>query len=314
MAQDWSVWGRILSELGRPLVMVDEGGLIRAINREAQETLGPEAVLGAGLARIWPGLWTEAEAIILTREADKIEVDSPTGEELVVALTPVQNDQGVIEAVVCGLNRSAPGRGAPSPELEALLSSSHDGLWLIDRNETVVRVNQGVERIHELDPAELIGKSIDQLSAMEVMDRSVTREVFKHRTSLTINQRLPRLNKDILVTATPVFDDTGELKFVVVVDRDVTELNRLKKELEASRSDDRADEAPLLGGWSEDKGWDIRTAVARLETEIIMAALQKFGSQRKAAVHLGIDQSTLARKAHKHGIRREVILHRKETG
>jgi PAS domain S-box-containing protein len=117
--------------------------------------------------------------------------------------------------------------------LEAVFSSSFDGLWLIDHTGTVVMINQGAERIHQLNKKDVIGKDIRELSEMQVMDRSITLEVFRHKSSLTINQTLPRIDKEILVTATPVFGDNGELKFVVVLDRDVTELVRLRRELKA---------------------------------------------------------------------------------
>ena len=50
------------------------------------------------------------------------------------------------------------------------------------------------------------------------------------------------------------------------------------------------------------QGWNLPEALANLEKDIISRAMKTFGSQRKAAVPLGIDQSTLARKIKKHGI------------
>jgi len=56
-------------------------------------------------------------------------------------------------------------------------------------------------------------------------------------------------------------------------------------------------------------GWDLHTAIEKLEKEWIAKALNQFGSQRKAAGPLGINQSTLARKAKKYGITGNVVLH-----
>jgi len=56
-------------------------------------------------------------------------------------------------------------------------------------------------------------------------------------------------------------------------------------------------------------GRHLPEAVARLEREIIVNALKTYGSQRKAAGPLGINQSTLARKAKRYGIRTDSIVH-----
>jgi transcriptional regulator with PAS, ATPase and Fis domain len=55
--------------------------------------------------------------------------------------------------------------------------------------------------------------------------------------------------------------------------------------------------------------WDLSKSVARMEREMISRALKVYGSQRRAAGPLNIDQSTLARKAKRYGIRTDVIMH-----
>lgn len=48
--------------------------------------------------------------------------------------------------------------------------------------------------------------------------------------------------------------------------------------------------------------WNLQRAMAKTEQELITQALKKFGSQRKAAVPLGINHSTLSRKMKKYDI------------
>jgi TyrR family helix-turn-helix protein len=50
-------------------------------------------------------------------------------------------------------------------------------------------------------------------------------------------------------------------------------------------------------------GWRLAQAVAEVERRLISQALENFGSQRKAATRLGVNQSTLARKAKRYGIK-----------
>jgi transcriptional regulator with PAS, ATPase and Fis domain len=51
------------------------------------------------------------------------------------------------------------------------------------------------------------------------------------------------------------------------------------------------------------RGWNLQRTVAETEKDLIIRALAKFGSQRKAAKPLGVDHSTLSRKIKKYGIR-----------
>jgi len=55
--------------------------------------------------------------------------------------------------------------------------------------------------------------------------------------------------------------------------------------------------------------WNLPRTVARLEKEIILRALKVYGSQRKAAGPLSIDQSTLSRKVKQYGIKSDAIIH-----
>jgi len=61
-------------------------------------------------------------------------------------------------------------------------------------------------------------------------------------------------------------------------------------------------ESKLNPALSEDE-WNLPEAVASLEKKMILRALRVYGSQRKAAGPLSIDQSTLARKAKRYNIR-----------
>ncbi|MBL7213913.1 MAG: transcriptional regulator, partial [Desulfobacteraceae bacterium] len=66
---------------------------------------------------------------------------------------------------------------------------------------------------------------------------------------------------------------------------------------------------PNVDVWLKSEDSNLSNAVARTEKELIIRALKTYGTQRKAARLLGIDQSTLARKAKRYGIRNDAIVH-----
>ena len=117
--------------------------------------------------------------------------------------------------------------------LNAIIDSSYDGLWICDREGKVIRINSASEKINGINADQVIGKEMEVLVQEGLIDRSVTLEVIKARTAITIIQKT-RNGKQILVTGNPFFDDQGEISLVVVNERDITELNRLRNELEES--------------------------------------------------------------------------------
>jgi PAS domain S-box-containing protein/TyrR family helix-turn-helix protein len=118
--------------------------------------------------------------------------------------------------------------------LDAIIDSSFDGLWICDKNLRVIRINKASARINEVDAADVVGRNIMELVAEGVFDKSVTAEVLKKKTSVTMLQTV-RGKKKILVTGNPIFDETGEISYIVTNDRDITELDRLRNQLQETQ-------------------------------------------------------------------------------
>jgi hypothetical protein len=60
----------------------------------------------------------------------------------------------------------------------------------------------------------------------------VTRLVLEYGCRMAIMQHIAKTDKYLLSTGTPVTDDNGEIFLVVVNERDITELNQLRRKVE----------------------------------------------------------------------------------
>ncbi|MFW6148058.1 MAG: PAS domain-containing protein, partial [Thermodesulfobacteriota bacterium] len=118
---------------------------------------------------------------------------------------------------------------------DAIINSSYDGLWICDGEARVIRINSASEQINGIRADQVLGRKMKDIVGEGLIDRSVTMEVFKMHTAITLIQRL-RNGKQILVTGSPFFDDQGKISLVVVNERDITEFDRLRNELEESRA------------------------------------------------------------------------------
>jgi PAS domain S-box-containing protein len=115
-------------------------------------------------------------------------------------------------------------------ELDAIINSSSDGLWICDAEATVLRINPASERINNIQAHEVIGRNMSELVGQGFVDRSVTLEVINNKVVSSLLQQ--REGRKLITTGTPVFNVAGELIRIVVSERDITEIDTLQRELE----------------------------------------------------------------------------------
>lgn len=118
-----------------------------------------------------------------------------------------------------------------SIELDTIIDSSNDGLWICDGNGTVLRINPASERLTDVRSKDMVGKNMQDMVDEGLIDQSVTLEVLKTRKKASLIQKT-RSGKQLFLTGTPVFDPHGTLFRVVVNERDITEITELQKALD----------------------------------------------------------------------------------
>lgn len=87
-------------------------------------------------------------------------------------------------------------------------------LCVINKDLTVVLVNDGYCIRHGIEESEIIGSSVDALEEQNLFYPSVGKLCAEERKKVTIVQTNPR-GDSILSTATPIFADNGELEYIL---------------------------------------------------------------------------------------------------
>lgn len=188
--------------------------------------------------------------------------------------------------------------------LDTIIDSSYDGLWICDHEGKVLRINKASERINGVNAEQVIGKNMKELIADGLFDKSVTLEVLKRKTSVTIIQQV-KGGKKILVTGNPIFNENGEIAFVVTNDRDISELDHLRGQLQEAQA--------LAKGYSskiselEMKGVDLSNIIFRSEEMqriIEMASrVAHVGTTVLLLGESGVGKGMIAKLIHKHSDR-----------
>jgi PAS domain S-box-containing protein len=115
-------------------------------------------------------------------------------------------------------------------EQDAIINSTSEGLWICDADATVLRVNPASERLNDIRARDVVGRNMRDLVAEGLFDRSATLEVI--RTRAPVNMLQSRGGRTLMLTGAPVFDDAGQLIRVVVNEKDLTEIDALRRQLE----------------------------------------------------------------------------------
>ena len=137
--------------------------------------------------------------------------------------------KAVIQTDLTSLHNAKKGA---NKQLDAMIESFYDGIWIVDADGIVLNVNTVALNLHGLKVDEIVGSHITELVQKGIIDRSSTMEVLATKKQVHMLQYLSKDRRYLLVTATPIFDEKGKLSQVVVTDRDMTELQGMWERLE----------------------------------------------------------------------------------
>ena len=89
------------------------------------------------------------------------------------------------------------------------------GVYLTDGFAFTLGVNGAYEQLSEIEEKEVIGQHMQQLEEKGFYDRSVSLLVLKHKAPVTIEQKILRTGKHVVVTGNPIFNQVGDIIFIV---------------------------------------------------------------------------------------------------
>ncbi len=231
----------IIDSTHNMIISVDENGVIKVFNRSAERLLGlgPE-VIGQNILDILPA--SRLMEVILTGRVESMQKVVMRGREFVSNRSPITKDGRIIGAVAVLQDSSELEKISQelhyvkelNKELDAIIESSFDGLYITDGQGITLRLNKAFEMISGINGHEFLGHNVDDIEREGVVSESVTKLVLQRREPVTIIQNY-KTGKITLATGNPVFDKNGEIFRVVCNVRDITELNMLNEKLERAQ-------------------------------------------------------------------------------
>ncbi len=227
------------------VLVTDKGGIITHVNAQAREILGFDsaAIVGESINAVLPRTGRLVQKCLQGREP--ILGQQVLGEktEFMLNVTPVFRQDRVIGAVCnfqkLSLFESSAQRTqsyqALNRQLETIFQASSDGIWVCDGSGRIISINKASEKLNGISSAEIVGKNVVDLLETKIFDKSVTTRVMASRKRETVMQYIPKTNKFLLSTGTPSLDEQGNIALIVINERDMTELNALRRSYEQSQ-------------------------------------------------------------------------------
>ena len=113
-----------------------------------------------------------------------------------------------------------------------LLESSYDGIWITDHVGKILFANSANAKLLGVPRSELENKTTQELQDEGVFQTSAILEALQTRQQVSRVCNNPRTCLTVLATATPVFNEAGDIQYIFNNVRDITALNEMRESLQ----------------------------------------------------------------------------------
>ena len=238
---------QILQYSNHGVIATDKEGKIVFTNKRAKEILqfGRNKIIGVPISKLLP---MTGELVVDCIKTGSSQLGSQILDKrvsLVVNINAIRSRQKVVGAV-CNFvtieEFESSARNLESfdfldKQFKTVFESSSDGLWICDNQGRVVSINRASEKLGGIQREAIIGKKVSDIIKNGLYSNYVTDEVIQTKRPVSQLQHIKNTNKTVLCTGIPVLDRHGNVSLVVINERDMTQLEVIKKQLEETRKE-----------------------------------------------------------------------------
>ncbi len=228
------------------ILAIDANSVITICNNTAGRLLGrnPKDIIGKVLLEVFDADYFTLSGVIVTGQPEyclKVKVNA---RNMLFSHTPLFAKNNITGAVAVFQDVTEIERTSSELEwmlhlynqLETFIGSSFDGIMTTDAQGIVLRLNKAHTRLTGLDKSNFIDKPIDDLFRNGIIKfESVTAKALKEGRAVTGLQYIIPTQKELMVTANPVYNADGSIAGAITNLRDITELNQLNEKLKESQ-------------------------------------------------------------------------------
>ncbi len=189
---------------------------------------------------------------------------------------------------------------------ELLLEHGTDGVLLTDADGGVVAMNKSYGRLFDMSHTEVLGRRVQDLVAEGAWSPSLFERIAQQKKSLTVIETTRKGNA-ILSTGTPIFDENGEIIYVLFNDRDMSLQSLLERDLNspvdstlvevALHASDKGDGQLDAETWDSFDGIVVKSRIMKQQLHLAMR-VAKYPVPVLLTGESGVGKSMVARFIH----------------
>ncbi|OQY50157.1 MAG: hypothetical protein B6230_06890 [Desulfobacteraceae bacterium 4572_89] len=237
----------ILKHASIGAVGVDNQGIIQYANPRAEQLLHCNITMGSSLEEVDPYLGAKVLSCLKQEMEQESDIQTfyirKSDESIETQVSLVVNKDGTRGAVCFLQNLDAleasawrlPNIKEMHRQFQALLDHSYYGIYIIDGQGIVLKVNEVAAGLIGLEKEKMIGMNINDLAEKGIVDQALTPAILESKKPLTRPLYVIKSNKYIMASGMPIFDETGNILFVVVIEHDMTIVKELRESLEQAK-------------------------------------------------------------------------------
>jgi PAS domain S-box-containing protein/TyrR family helix-turn-helix protein len=224
------------------IIAINKEGIITVCNKAARRMMGVnEDVLGRSVETIIYN--ARLLSVLKTGVPQYAEKFSYKKKTFLTNVTPIVLDDLVMGAVAV-FQEITDIEKIPSEllsvhslnhELNTIIDSIDDGVLVTDGEGKIIRVNKSIEKVTGLSVQEYTDSSMQSLYEKGLLLYAPIVSAALEKKKIVTNLQIISTGKEVIVTANPVTDKHGKINRVVTTARDITDLNKLKQDLEQSQ-------------------------------------------------------------------------------
>lgn len=121
-----------------------------------------------------------------------------------------------------------------------------DGICIVDANGIITAINKGYTDITEITEEEIVGKHMQDMLDKKYFSNAVSLDILEKKEKVSAMSTIYKNNKKVLLVGNPFFDSNNNLKNIIIVMRNMTDLIRLQDELESAEEEKRLYKEELI--------------------------------------------------------------------
>lgn len=113
----------------------------------------------------------------------------------------------------------------------------YDGIYISDGEGKTLYVNKSYSKITGLPPELVLNKYVSALMNEGLYKHAITPSIIKSKKPINAMAEIVRTGVKVLISGAPIFDDEGNVKQVVVINRDMSDLLDMQEKLASSQQE-----------------------------------------------------------------------------